>query len=161
MWLWSGTDRVQIQNTATVTEVSAYSLFLPGKWSFYVSRLVGDRFSKCLINSKSAHKVGHFGINLQGCKNLQEEYAIGGFLKVRTKCCWSYLIEYNRNCLGSSRWVSQWFLWWEPDIWTWGEDMSISCSWFALRSWWGNKCFPKDSSFVALCVCVYVLGLQW
>lgn len=68
-------------------------MFLPGKWSFYVSRLVGDQFSKCLINSKSGHKVGHFGINLQGCKNLQEEYAIGGFLKVRTKCCWSHLID--------------------------------------------------------------------
>lgn len=42
---------------------------------------------KCLIKSKSMHEVGHFGINLQGFKHFQEEYAIGGFLKARTIRC--------------------------------------------------------------------------
>ena len=70
---------------------SAYFLFLPGRWGFYVSHIVSDQVFKCLINSKSMHKVGHLGITPSGFENLQEEYATGGFLKAKTKCHWSYL----------------------------------------------------------------------
>lgn len=63
--------------TVTGTETSAYFLFLPGRWGFYVSYLVSDQVFKCLINSKSMHKVCHLGINPSGFKNLQEEYATG------------------------------------------------------------------------------------
>ena len=56
----------------------------------YVSHIVSDQVFKCLINSKSMHKVGHLGITPSGFENLQEEYATGGFLKAKTKCHGSY-----------------------------------------------------------------------
>lgn len=97
------------------------------------------------------HKAGHFSMNLPG------KYTIGGFLRVRTKYCWSCIYRVNRNFLASSWWVSWQFLWWEADIWTWGEEMNVSSSWLL----WGHgreQMLPRRR-WQGVCVCLYTRPL--